>query len=216
MLLQFQLLLNTSQSFVPLSGDSKITLAAALDSSEVRRHPSLLVLQQQKNSSVLNTQLEKSRLLPNLSLGYSNMSIQGMGSDNVLYPKSSRFSSVHFGVGVPLFFGSQKALINSSKTLELIADNNYKYGLQTFGTEYQKALKNFEAQKQTMEYFETVALKNAETIIKTANQQFVNGDINYLEWTMLVNNATTIKSEYCDALKQLNYSVIELHYLMNK
>jgi cobalt-zinc-cadmium resistance protein CzcA len=199
-----------------LSGDSKITLAAALDSSEVRRHPSLLVLQQQKNSSVLNTQLEKSRLLPNLSLGYSNMSIQGMGSDNVLYPKSSRFSSVQFGVGVPLFFGSQKALINSSKTLELIADNNYKYGLQTIGTDYQKALKNFKAQTQTVDYFETVALKNAETIIKTANQQFANGDINYLEWTMLVNNATTIKSEYCDALKQLNYSVIELHYLMNK
>ena len=216
MLLRFQLLLNTSQLFVPLSGDSKITLAAALDSSEVRRHPSLLVLQQQKNSSVLNTQLEKSRLLPNLSLGYSNMSIQGMGSDNVLYPKSSRFSSVQFGVGVPLFFGSQKALINSSKTLELIADNNYKYGLQTIGTDYQKALKNFKAQTQTVDYFETVALKNAETIIKTANQQFANGDINYLEWTMLVNNATTIKSEYCDALKQLNYSVIELHYLMNK
>ncbi len=215
-LLQFQLLLNTTNSFLPLTIDSKIKLTSILDSSLVYKHPSLMVLQNKKNISIVNTQLEISKLLPNLSLGYSNMSIQGTGADNIFYPRSNRFSSVQLGVGVPLFFGSQKAIINSSKTLELIAENSYNYGLKTLQIEYQQALKNYQSNKLTVAYFETTALKNANSIIKTANQQFSNGDINYLEWTMLVNNAANIQSDYCDALKQLNYVTIQLNYLTNK
>ena len=215
-LLQFQLLLNTANSFLPLTIDSKIKLTSILDSSLVYKHPSLMVLQNKKNISIVNTQLEISKLLPNLSLGYSNMSIQGTGADNIFYPRSNRFSSVQLGVGVPLFFGSQKAIINSSKTLELIAENSYNYGLKTLQIEYQQALKNYQSNKLTVAYFETTALKNANSIIKTANQQFSNGDINYLEWTMLVNNAANIQSDYCDALKQLNYVTIQLNYLTNK
>ena len=98
----------------------------------------------------------------------------------------------------------------------MIAENSYNYGLKTLQIEYQQALKNYQSNKLTVAYFETTALKNANSIIKTANQQFSNGDINYLEWTMLVNNAANIQSDYCDALKQLNYVTIQLNYLTNK
>jgi len=214
-LLQFQLLINTRNQFVPLTSNPKISLTATMDSALVSKHPSLQVLRQQKNISLLNTQLEKSKLLPEINLGYSNMSIKGIGSDNVFYTKATRFNSIQFGIGVPLFFGSKKAIINSSKTLELIAENNYNYGLQSLKSEYQKGLKTFEMQMKMVAYFENVALKNATIIIKTANQQYANGDINYLEWTMLINNSTNIQSDYCDALKQLNYGAIQLNYLTN-
>lgn len=69
---------------------------------------------------------------------------------------------------------------------------------------------------QTVKYFEETALKNADLIAKTANQQFANGDINYLEWTMLINNAISIQSGYADALKNLNQSIIQLTYLTSK
>ena len=96
-----------------------------IDTSAISNHPQIKILQQQKNISVVNTQLERSKLLPNLNVGYSNQSIQGNGNDNKFYASSFRFQSIQFGVGVPLFFGSQKAKINSSKTLELITENKY-------------------------------------------------------------------------------------------
>jgi len=173
-------------------------------------------LQQQKNISLVNTQLEKSKLLPNLNLGYSNQSIQGNGNDNKFYLPSYRFQSVQFGVGIPLFFGSQKAKINSSKTLELITENNYQIGLQAMKTEYQAAYKQYQTQLQAVKYFEDNALQNASTITKTANDQFANGDINYLEWTMLINNAISIQSNYADAVKDLNQSIIQLNFLTSK
>lgn len=214
--LQFQLLLNTTTVFTPSNENPKLVFTTLIDTAAVCNHPQIKVLQEQKNISLVNTQLEKSKLFPNLNLGYSNQSIQGMGADNVLYSKSSRFNSIQFGVGIPLFFGSQKANINSAKTLELISENNYQLGLQTIKKEYQTAFKQYQTQLQIVKYFEETALKNANTITKTANDQFTNGDINYLEWTMLINNAVSIQSNYTDAVKELNQTIIQLNFLTSK
>jgi len=214
--LQFQLLLNTTTVYTPQAENPKMIFTATLDTSVIGNHPQIKVLQQQKNISLVNTQLEKSKLLPNLNLGYSNQSIQGNGNDNKFYLPSYRFQSVQFGVGIPLFFGSQKAKINSSKTLELITENNYQIGLQAMKTEYQAAYKQYQTQLQAVKYFEDNALQNASTITKTANDQFANGDINYLEWTMLINNANSIQSNYADAVKDLNQSIIQLNFLTSK
>ena len=187
-----------------------------LDTSAVSNHPQLKVLQQQKNISLVNTQLQKQKLLPELNLGYSNQSIQGTGPDNVLYAKSYRFNSIQFGIGVPLFFGSQKGKIGSAKIQQQISENNYQLGLQSLKTEYETAFKNYQTQLQTVKYFEDTALQNANTITKTANEQFINGDINYLEWTMLINNAVSIQSNYTDAVKDLNQTIIQLNFLTSK
>jgi len=214
--LQFQLLLNTQTVFIPTADNPKLDFTAMLDTSAISNHPQLKVLQQQKTISLVNTQLQKQKLLPELNLGYSNQSIQGTGADNVLYPMSARFNSVQFGIGVPLFFGSQKAKINSSKTLQLISENNYQLGFQTMKIELQTAYKNYQTQLQTVKYFEDTALQNANTITQTANQQFANGDINYLEWTMLINNAVSIQSNYTDAVNSLNQTIIQLNFLTSK
>ena len=214
--LQFQLLLNTTTVFTPSADNAKMNFATSLDTSIISKHPTIQVLQQQKNISLVNTQLEKSKLLPNLNLGYSNQSIQGNGNDNKFYLPSYRFQSVQFGVGIPLFFGSQKAKINSAQMLELITENNYQIGLQTLKTEYQTAYKQYQTQLQAVKYYEDTALQNANTITKTANEQFANGDINYLEWSMLINNAVSIQSNYTDTVKELNQTIIQLNYLTSK
>jgi len=216
MQLQFQLLLNTNMLYMPASDNPKMEFTATLDNSAITNHPQLKVLQQQKNSSLVNTQLERSKMLPSLYFGYSNQSIQGIGADNILYTKSNRFNAVQLGVGLPLFFASQKAKITSSKTLELISENNYQLGLKTLNNEYQSAFKQYQTQLQAVKYFEDTGLQNANTITKTANQQFTNGDINYLEWTMLINNAVSIQSSYADAVKELNQTIIQLNYLTTK
>ena len=70
--------------------------------------------------------------------------------------------------------------------------------------------------QQQVDYYEKTALKNANTILQSANLQFKNGDINYLEWVLLTNQATSIQSEYTDAVKNLNQSIIEINSLTNQ
>jgi len=211
--LHFQLLLNTTTIFVPSADNPKLLFNATFDSLAVSNHPQIKVLLQQKNISLVNTQLQKHKLLPDLNMGYNNQSIQGNGADNILYARSYRFSAVQLGIGVPLFFGAQKGKINAAKIGELISENDYRIGLKRLTIEYVAAYKNYQTQLQTVKYFEDTALPNANTIAKTANEQYANGDINYLEWTLLINNVVSLQSSYTDAVKDLNQTIIDLNFL---
>lgn len=53
------------------------------------------------------------------------MTMKGTGSDNITYDYSNRFQSIQIGLGIPLFFDSQKAKLNASKINQNISDNNY-------------------------------------------------------------------------------------------
>ncbi|MEO7175339.1 MAG: CusA/CzcA family heavy metal efflux RND transporter [Saprospiraceae bacterium] len=214
--LQFQMLLNTTNVYMPSEEKRKMILTAQLDATLVNNHPTIEVLQQEKNVSAVNTQLQKSKLYPDLHIAYNNSSIQGTGADNVLYTKSTRFNSVQLGVGLPLFAGSQKAKINSAKTWEVISENNLQIALQILKAEYDKAIRKYQTQMEVLRYYEETAIQNADTISNTANQQFANGVINYLEWTMLINNTIIIQSNYEDAVNDLNQTIIQLIYLTSK
>ena len=64
---------------------------------------------------------------------------------------------------------------------------------------------------QTLNYFQQSALKNAAVLYQNADLQFNNGAINFLEWTMLVNQSISLQSGYIDALNEYNKTVIELN-----
>ena len=214
--LQFQLLLNSADKVEPLAESTKVSALWAIDSITISEHPILKVLRQQKVTASANTELEKSRLLPDLSIGLSNTSIKGMGADNSLYSASSRFTAASIGVGIPLFSSSQKAKINASKTYERISENNYLQQEQLLASQYRGLLIQYQTYLQNVHYFETSALPNANIITQTANKQFINGDINYLEWVMLTNQSISIQNSYLDAIRLLNESIVSINYLLFK
>jgi cobalt-zinc-cadmium resistance protein CzcA len=179
-------------------------------------HPSIQLLMQQKLLSFQNTKLEKSRLMPDLNFGYNNMTLQGMGADNQFYDRSTRFQSGQIGIGIPIFFGPQKAKINASKSVEKISELNYIAGKQQFGIDYKKALAQFENFAKSVDYYEQAGLKNAELITNTTNKQFASGGINYLEWVLLINQSISIQVEYLNTVNNLNESIIQLNYFNTK
>lgn len=215
-LLQFRLVLNTTTAFVPYEQNIKYTGEIARDSNLVNQHPLLKIMEQQKKVSFLNQRLEKSKLLPDLNFGYYNMSMKGTGSDDITYTYSTRFQALQVGVGIPLFFGSQKAKINAAKINQSISENLFLQEKTNLQLEYKSAINQYLMHLKTTNYFETVALKNASQILETANKQYLNGELNYLEWVMLTNQAISIKSDYLDAVKNLNESIIQINYLITK
>jgi cobalt-zinc-cadmium resistance protein CzcA len=213
--IQFQLVLNTSTLFIPAEENFKRRFSD-ITISDLEQSPRIQFLQQQKQIASANTQFQKAKLSPDLILGYNNTSIRGIGADDKYYSASKRFHAVQVGVGIPLFNGAQKARINASKVNESIADNSYLLGLQTLQKEKETALIDYQKFLQTANWYEQTALKSAEVISSTATKQFVNGDINYLEWVMLTNQSVTIKSQYLDVIKSLNEAINQLNYLNNK
>ncbi len=214
--LQFQLLLNKTDPFIPESGHIKCELIGLADTASLGDHPVLKMIQQQQQIADATIRLEKSRLLPDLSILYNNTSIRGIGTDNKTYGSSTRFSSVEAGIGLPIFSKAQRAKVNSARFSRQVAESNYEVGKQTMLSEYQTALGQYHKYSQAVRYFEDKALKNAVAINAIASRQLTDGSINYLEWVQLVNQGITVRADYAEAIRNLNESIIRLNYFNNK
>ena len=215
-LMKFQLLLNSDSRLIPEATTTKLNYTGKPDTSVAGSHPSVRVLEKQKHISLASEKLERSRLMPDLFAGYNLMSIKGTGPDDIYYDDETRFGSVQFGIGIPLFFGAQRAKIRAAGLLSEIARNNYLAGLKNFQNKINYAYRQFELSAEKVRYFEKNGADNGKRIIDIANAQFTNGEINYLEWTILVNNAASFRTGYADAVFELNSAVLELNYLTTK
>jgi cobalt-zinc-cadmium resistance protein CzcA len=207
---QLKWLLNSATDFIPRETSFKILAPALADSVVTDQQPYLNYLAQQQAVSAAKVKLEKAKLAPDLFVAYNNMSMRGTGADNKTYQTDTRFSAAQLGVGIPLFNSAQKGRISAAKINQRLSENNYAAGLQLLQTQYNEALQQYKKQLQAVDYYENTALKNVDTIVSVANQQFIGGDIDYLQWTLLANQAITIQSDYLDAVRNLNQSIIDL------
>ncbi len=202
--LEFQLVLNADEMYLPDASNVK----AKIENSKIEDNPIIKVFEQQKKMVTAETALQKSKLLPEINIGYNNNSFKGIGLED-----AQRFHSAQIGFGIPLFGGSQKAKINASKVAETIAESEYQTQVLNLKTEYNKLLTQYNSNLEIVKYFETNSNKNSKIITDVANKQFINGDINYLDFVMLVNQSIAIQNSYIEAVKLLNESVISINYL---
>ncbi|GAA0546782.1 CusA/CzcA family heavy metal efflux RND transporter [Chitinophaga japonensis] len=206
-------LLHTDADVEPDSTALKMALPPVADTAALSQHPYLRLLSQQQQISAQQYRVEKARLLPDLFVAYNNTSIRGMGADDRYYSSSDRFQSVQVGVGIPLFFQAQKARINAGRINQALAQQKYEAGLEQMQAEYRQALIQYDKTLQAVHYYESSALQQADTMIRGANEQYLNGEINYLEWVLLTNQAVNIRNEYIDAVHNLNTAIINIQNL---
>jgi heavy metal efflux system protein len=214
--LRFRLLLNTSGYFIPDPNDSMPAMPGLTDSITLEQHPSIRQLETQNRISERAVKLERSKLLPDLFLMYNNMSMQGTGADNKLYTSSSRFQSAQVGLGIPLFYGSQKARIAAAQSDRAVSGNQYRLGVQAIRSAYQSAVAQYQNSRQVYDHFRAHMLANVSVMLRAANMQFSNGEIDYLQWVMLNNQAVIIQNEYIELTQQLNESIIQLTYFLSR
>ena len=216
LLMEFNLILNDGISYVPYNnGLQLLTYNIFYDSSSLYRHPLMQSSFQKIQIAQAATNVIKSALMPGISLAYNNFSIRGIGADNNIYKASYRFSSVQFGVAMPIFRKAIKADIDASRINETILmaqmEQQYKELTSNINQHYQ----SYNQYRDQIMYYETSALNNAALIRNTADEQFKNGLINYLDFVLLVNQAVSIENDYIDLIKSANDQIIFLHYLTN-
>lgn len=214
--IQFHLLLNTNTAFVPDEREFKINTLLNLDTAALKAYPLLQYLKQQQQIASATTQAERAKLLPSLTLGYNIMAMKGAGADNKIYNSVPQFQSVQIGLGIPIFTSGQRARINAALLNETVVANEYEVNMKNFEAAYTTAIAQYQKQTEAVQYFEITALKNADIITSTANKLFSGGDINYLDWVMLINQSVTIQSEYIEAIKDRNNFAIEINSFIIK
>ena len=212
--LQLQWYLNDGRKYVPQTdGFSILKYSIFFDSLSLQKHPVLQMAAQEITTARAMTQAEKTALWPELSAGYRNVSIRGTGADNVVYQGGDRFSSFQVGVGIPIFQKGIRASIQSAQMMEEVKANMYEAKKSEINAQIQEKYVLYNATMAQLEQYEKSALPNARLIRSVSEQQFSSGQINYLEYVMLTNQAINIESEYLEQKRNLNSHIINLYYL---
>lgn len=206
--IQLQLMLNAEERYEPLADRIIIENILFDPSVEMDSHPAIQLAAQEIQKAKANVKLEKSKLLPNLSIGYFNQSFADLNRN--------RFNSIEIGVGIPIFSKAQRSQIKAEEHRILFTENELAYTKAQWKTDYEMALQQFQIQQEIVETYRQKQLPGSEQIFKTAQEQFANGEINYLDWVMLNNQAIQIQSDYYTAVMQLNQSIINIHYFISK
>lgn len=214
-----QQLLNTKEALQPVDTTLvKVPLDFTFDTS-LSNHPQTAFYQQQINVANAELQLEKSKRLPDFNVGYYHQFlIKGFNPAKIdrAYTPNTRIGGFQVGTTIPLFFGVQRAKINAAKINTQLVQSQAqaaKAGLQTqYLTQYNEYLK----QKEGLDYYETIGLKQADEIIRISQISYKLGEIGYVEYIQNLTIAFDTKLKYLEALNLYNRAIIELNYVNAK
>ncbi|WPP49551.1 CusA/CzcA family heavy metal efflux RND transporter [Catalinimonas niigatensis] len=150
--------------------------------------------------------LEKSRLFPELSVGYFNQNI----SDREVRLKNLQGWQV--GVAIPLWFFPQKSRISQARIQQQQALNRMEYMQYNVQQEVDKLLLQLSQAENQLNYFRQTAMPQAEVILRTANLQRSQGEIDYFRYLQSITAAIQLKTDYLSSLNAYNQVVIQLEF----
>jgi cobalt-zinc-cadmium resistance protein CzcA len=214
-------LMNTSEDLTITVNENwqPLILSSSFDTTLIANNPTLKVLYQQSVIAEQNKKLETASTLPDFNVGYFNQSLIGVQSINgadVNFDGSKRFQGFNVGISIPITFFSNASKIKSldykQQALQKQADN----GKLILQNQLQNAFQQYNQYLSQYNFYKSTALPNAEIIINTAKVGFKSGDIGYIEYLQALQTATDVQLSYLQSVSQINQSIVNINFLINK
>ena len=218
--IRLQTLLNTNDNLEPSEKLTKRDFNVLQDTTRINENPALKAFKHQIEISKLTQSIEKSRLLPDFSIGAFSQTLTGYqqkeDKTETYYGTNIRFNGVVLGISVPIFAKAQKARFRSTKVQQQLAQANYDYQKRTLQGQYAQTVQEFLKFQSNLAYYEQTALPMSAEIIKTSEKLFKSGSIGYIEYLAGFTNALSIQKNYLDALYQYNQQIYLIEFLLNE
>lgn len=221
LVLELKLLVNSNEYFVPILEDvcGNYLMPISLE-KELGLHPSIqfsnALLEERKAQVLLN----KSKLTPDVSLGYSNLSIIGWQSPDGIsqkyYGAGRRFGVYQLGLSIPLFNGAQKSKIKSAELDVEIAQLEQSRQVAFLNIQLSKLLSKYQQAQKSYQYFQNEAMPISNELYQQASIRLKNGDISFSEWNGLVGQSLQIKLALLTSIYEMQMAMTEYNYLTEK
>ncbi len=165
--------------------------------------PAVVYFNQTEKITTQAYKLQKTAMLPKLSVGYINKEIDGVDG----------FTGISVGASIPLFFRAEQGRIQGAK----LESEKAKYEAETATLFLDLGLKNlkndFRKSSEAVNYFEEKGLKISDELLQYAQLAYREGEINYVTFLATIEQAITIKDEYLESLNAYNQKVIQIHFI---
>ncbi|MBA9077674.1 CusA/CzcA family heavy metal efflux RND transporter [Rufibacter quisquiliarum] len=196
----------------PLQLDS-----TSIGAAETQNHPLLQVHQQQIAVADRERQVEKSRLAPDITLGYFNQSLIGTydinGRAETAADRSRRFQGVEAGVAVPLWQGAQRARVKAAALGKQAAEASLQNQQHLLQSEWQAAQETHQRLRQSLHFYREQVLVNARLALTQADKAYRSGEASYLSYLQAADQQLRTQQNYLQLLLDYQLNVFQLQYL---
>lgn len=179
-----------------------VTSNAAL-SVDPAQNPLIEAAKQVELINQKTIEVEKANALPGFMAGYYN---QGSRETNLAY-------RWRVGVSIPLWRGQYKSRIAAAQTGQEVALQRTEAQRQVISADLQAAQGDLIKFQNSLNFYETVALRQADDIIGTARRFFESGQTDYINFLRTANDAYAIKLRYVETQRNFNQSMLIINYL---
>ena len=155
--------------------------------------------QSQANEAKAQLNVERSRFFPELSFGYVRQDILPLKGLN----------SWMVGVSFPVYFLPRRSKIKQAKVAAVIARTEAETNTQNLYNKVSEAVASLRRQSESLRYYTTSALKEADELLKVANLQLQHSETNITEFIQAVNVARDIRRGYLEMVYQYNIAALE-------
>ncbi|MEP4373816.1 MAG: efflux RND transporter permease subunit, partial [Algoriphagus sp.] len=216
---RLRMLINAEVTIEPeMGGLKENSPQLSLDQNSIADNPTLAWVQQQIAIAEKEKSVEKSRLMPDIKLGYFNQSFNGpgqtMSGDPVVYSSKDRFDGFQVGLAIPIFsLKSQSAIIKSKSIRIAEAEEQETAFTNELENRFTSLLLEYQKFQTSLDFYEDSALPQAELILKQSQRGFQSGEIGYVEYTQGLNRSLNVYFNYLDLLDKSNQTLIQIEFL---
>ncbi|MCC8359641.1 CusA/CzcA family heavy metal efflux RND transporter [Salinimicrobium sediminilitoris] len=149
--------------------------------------------------------VEKQRLLPEITFSY----FRGLNEDI-----NDHLSGYQAGLRIPILFSGNAARIKASRIATEIATEEALQNERLLETKYLQLMTQLEKHAEALSYYQQEGNELSEEILRTANLGYQNGEIDFFQYILSLENAYRIRLSYLDTLYAYNQTVIAVNQLM--
>ncbi|MCB0602411.1 MAG: CusA/CzcA family heavy metal efflux RND transporter, partial [Saprospiraceae bacterium] len=170
-------------------------------------HPSLRYFQQAMVASEKRVELAREQLKPDLHMDL----FQGINGG----PSARSYLGFTAGVGIPLWRKAQKATIEAAGMEgDILAKSAYNEEYK-LSSRYLQLATDLQRYQEGMHFYNQNGRILAEALIQNGNKAFMNGEIDFLQYVQLLEQAKQLELNYLENRHLYNQTVIEMNHLLN-
>ncbi|HUH45633.1 MAG TPA: efflux RND transporter permease subunit, partial [Arenibacter sp.] len=158
----------------------------------------------QKNLLSTKNTLEKHNLLPDFNLNYFQGTNPSLGEN--LY-------GFKIGLKIPLFFNGNASKIKASQIAERATEAEADDFEVQLRSKYRTLMAQLQEYEAVLAYYEKEGRDLSQEIIKTATLAYQNGEIDYFQYILSMENGYRITLSYLEHLNDYNQTIIAINFL---
>lgn len=211
-------LINQRVDFIPEETELTVLFNGANEETSLLQNNKYLQSLKATEQHEATYSLERSMLLPDISLGYTGESQAGYETlDGIekYYGKSLRLNSFSIGIQIPILFGSQQTKIKAQRLQIEKSKLESEYVLKQLNQQLAQQQQQIATKEKLINYYVSEALPNAHLLQEHADVAYTNGAISYVEYLQSSGTALDVQMKYLEVVLDYNLTMNQLHFLIN-